>query len=725
MIHDNPTPTPHTDALETASQSVKVRAPRKRSASSAAPASQAISVADDPSVATIQARKPRKSASRRLASTAGLPELGSLEVQSSASADAAQDVAETTLNAAATPTPTSTPAPHPNVLGEASALVLDADDESSSDFGIHVPLGHSRLKSFDAQARVAFDPVLMPKLQKVLADAGIGSRRDMEALIESGRVLVNEVPAHLGQRVLGEDAIKVNGKLVQRKHTNKPPRVVLYHKPAGEIVSHSDPDGRASVFEKMPRLRNGKWLSVGRLDYNTEGLLIVTNSGDLANRMMHPRFGLEREYAVRILGEMTDETKERLRTGIELEDGTAKFTELSDLGGEGANKWYKVVLTEGKNREIRRMFEAVQLTVSRLIRTRFGPVFLPSSVRRGQLHELDDATSASLMVELGVWRSKADDEAVVLDEQGNPNIAATERNRRGQNQAAAPRARGRSAPRGILGDPSRQDAQASQRRQRGGKARGPRALPSYPSQEAVNQLSSDDAYLNDDYQPSSYGGSTYTPGSAVAGHVELTAHSWNLNQAPANGQASGRRGGTDYEPRKSSNPPSANTRRAGARSPSSSLGATSSEPNAAAGRRRTSSASEGQSVRSRRGATGTRQASESMLGGGGLPKEGANKRGPRNPRNPVGDPVRKARGGRSKPKNGSEAEQAKSFATGLGQARGGARTGRNAAGASRADRLMSGYGAGRQSLGEPAAKKAPPITVVRKRSKMTLLPDGE
>lgn len=620
----------------------------------------------------------------------------------------------------------------------AISMTLDADDETSADFGVSVPLGATRLKSFDVQARVAFDPVLMPKLQKVLADAGIGSRRDMEALIESGRVLVNDIVAHLGQRVLGEDAIKVNGKLVQRKHTNKPPRVVLYHKPAGEIVSHSDPDGRASVFEKMPRLRNGKWLSVGRLDYNTEGLLIVTNSGDLANRMMHPRFGLEREYAVRILGEMSDEIKERLRTGVELEDGTAKFIELSDLGGEGANKWYKVVLTEGKNREIRRMFELVGLTVSRLIRTRFGPVFLPSSVRRGQLHELDDATSASLMVELGVWRSKSDDESVALDENGVPSIAALERGRRGQNTTqplvnGARAGRGRAAPRGILGDPSRQEAQASQRRQRGGKTRGPRPMPSYPSQEFADQAS-DAALMSDDYQPASYGGSTYTPGSAVAGHVELTTHSWNLNQNTLNGQAAGRRGGSDYEPVPAVQPRKNATQRTGA---ARGTRAGHHGPSTAQydGSARTRPTHPGGQPHSRDRRKSSAVAAPSMLGAQGMPSDArARSRGARGGRGKADTTVQglglgasaSPRGGRSKRKSGAEGEQAKSFATGLGQGRSSAGAAR--AGASRSERLMSGFGGGRSgggSFGEPASKKAPPITIVRKRSKVTLVPDSD
>ncbi|MFA4913235.1 MAG: pseudouridine synthase, partial [Burkholderiaceae bacterium] len=225
---------------------------------------------------------------------------------------------------------------------------------------------------------------LMPKLHKVLADAGIGSRREMEELIVAGRVSVNGEPAHIGQRVGANDLVRVNGKPVTRLSTQRPPRVILYHKPAGEIVSHDDPGGRATVFSRLPRLRTGKWLSVGRLDLNTEGLLIFTTSGEMANRIMHPRYGTEREYAVRVLGEMDEAQRKSLVEGIELEDGRAAFGSLEYLGGEGSNRWYRVTLQEGRNREVRRMFEALGVVVSRLIRTRFGDIVLPSTLRRGR-----------------------------------------------------------------------------------------------------------------------------------------------------------------------------------------------------------------------------------------------------------------------------------------------------------------------------------------------------
>ncbi|HEY0297424.1 MAG TPA: pseudouridine synthase [Bordetella sp.] len=243
-----------------------------------------------------------------------------------------------------------------------------------------------------------------PKLHKVLAEAGVGSRREMEELIVAGRVSVNGEPAHIGQRVAPNDQVRVNGKPVSRQNTRKPPRVILYHKPAGEIVSHDDPGGRASVFARLPKLRTGKWLSVGRLDLNTEGLLIFTTSGDMANRIMHPRYGNEREYAVRVLGEMDEATRKSLVEGIELEDGKAAFGALDYLGGDGSNRWYRVTLQEGRNREVRRMFEAVGVTVSRLIRTRFGDVVLPRNLRRGRWEEVDAQLVSALMVQLGLLR---------------------------------------------------------------------------------------------------------------------------------------------------------------------------------------------------------------------------------------------------------------------------------------------------------------------------------
>jgi 23S rRNA pseudouridine2605 synthase len=241
-----------------------------------------------------------------------------------------------------------------------------------------------------------------PKLHKVLAEAGLGSRRDMEELIIAGRVSVNGEPAHIGQRILATDQVRINGKLIQRKVSKKPPRVLMYHKPAGEIVSTSDPEGRPSVFERLPTMKTGKWLAVGRLDFNTEGLLLFTTSGDLANRLMHPRYNIEREYAVRTLGELEEGMRQKLLSGVELEDGVAQFSRIVDGGGEGVNKWYRVIIGEGRNREVRRMFEAIGLTVSRLIRTRYGVLTLPSGLKRGRWEELDEHAVRDLMTISGL-----------------------------------------------------------------------------------------------------------------------------------------------------------------------------------------------------------------------------------------------------------------------------------------------------------------------------------
>jgi 23S rRNA pseudouridine2605 synthase len=234
------------------------------------------------------------------------------------------------------------------------------------------------------------------RLQKVLARAGIASRRQIEEWVEEGRIQVNDQPAGPGQKIGPGDRVKLNGKLVHLKFNVRTPRVLIYHKPEGEIVSRNDPEGRPTVFERLPILRRGRWLVIGRLDFNTSGLLLFTDDGGLANRLMHPRYGLDREYAVRLLGELTDEQIQSLTTGIMLEDGSAKFGSLRAEGGEGANRWYRVTLSEGRNREVRRMFEAVGLTVSRLIRVRYGPVELPPRLKRSMWMEMAEAEVCSL-----------------------------------------------------------------------------------------------------------------------------------------------------------------------------------------------------------------------------------------------------------------------------------------------------------------------------------------
>jgi 23S rRNA pseudouridine2605 synthase len=231
------------------------------------------------------------------------------------------------------------------------------------------------------------------KIQKVLAQAGVGSRRAMEEWIAAGRVTVNGEPATLGMRVVEGDVLRADSRTVHVKSEadKEFPRVLLYHKQEGEIVSRDDPEKRASVFEKLPRLRGMKWIAIGRLDYNTCGLLIFTTSGELANRLMHPRFEVEREYAVRVQGVMSPEQMRQMtKEGITLDDGMVKFEKLTDEGGEGFNHWYRLVLKEGRNRVVRRTFEALGLTVSRLMRVRFGIINLPPSIKRGKMAELGE-----------------------------------------------------------------------------------------------------------------------------------------------------------------------------------------------------------------------------------------------------------------------------------------------------------------------------------------------
>lgn len=243
-----------------------------------------------------------------------------------------------------------------------------------------------------------------PKLHKVLAQAGIGSRRDMEQLIADGRVTVNGQPAHTGQRISFGDQIKIGGKPVKVRIVPPLPRVLAYHKPVGEVVTHDDPERRPTVFRRLPRLPQGKWQSVGRLDINTEGLLLFTNSGELAHQLMHPRFGVEREYAVRVLGTLDQDARETLLEGVEIDGQRAAFKSIADGGGEGANHWYRVIISEGRNREVRKLFDSVDLTVSRLIRIRYGCVVLPRGLKRGVYVDLNEAEVRELRRQAGGGR---------------------------------------------------------------------------------------------------------------------------------------------------------------------------------------------------------------------------------------------------------------------------------------------------------------------------------
>lgn len=288
-----------------------------------------------------------------------------------------------------------------------------------------------------------------PKLHKVLAEGGLGSRRDMEDLIIAGRVSVNGEPAHIGQRILPTDQVRINGKLLQRRVSTRPPRVLVYHKPAGEIVSTSDPEGRPSVFDRLPPMKAGKWLAVGRLDFNTEGLLLFTTSGDLANRLMHPRYGIDREYAVRTLGELEEGMRQKLLAGVELSDGPAQFSRIADGGGEGVNRWYRVTIGEGRNREVRRMFEAVGLTVSRLIRTRYGSFSLPPTLKRGRWEELEENAVRSLLAQCGLEKKGGAQPAAKGKhaQRGNPNGNLAYPRQDG-NRSWGPGARGQGAGQG-------------------------------------------------------------------------------------------------------------------------------------------------------------------------------------------------------------------------------------------------------------------------------------
>lgn len=241
------------------------------------------------------------------------------------------------------------------------------------------------------------------RLQKVLARAGYGSRREIESWIREGRITVNGRPAELGITITGHDRVRIDGRPVSfSTDPAKDIRTLLYHKPAGELTTRKDDEGRPTVFDSLPRLRRGRWITIGRLDMNTSGLLLVTTDGELAHRLMHPSYEVEREYAVRVLGEVDEQVLENLITGVELEDGMAAFAAIRDAGGQGANRWYHVILREGRNREVRRLWESQGLQVSRLIRIRFGPVTLPADLRAGRFRDLSPAEAGALYTAVGL-----------------------------------------------------------------------------------------------------------------------------------------------------------------------------------------------------------------------------------------------------------------------------------------------------------------------------------
>ena len=240
------------------------------------------------------------------------------------------------------------------------------------------------------------------KLQKVLARAGIGSRREMERWIEQGRVKVNDQVATIGDRVSDKDKIKVDNKFITQRRTQVQQRVIAYHKPVGEVCTRDDPEGRTTIFQNLPKLKSGRWISVGRLDLNTSGLLLLTTDGELANKLMHPSSEIEREYAVRILGEASPEIIKELKTNVSLDDGDAHFVDVKAAGGQGANHWYHVILKEGRNREVRRLWEYFGFAVSRLMRIRYGDIKLERRVRPSKSEDLTDKEMIALYQSVGL-----------------------------------------------------------------------------------------------------------------------------------------------------------------------------------------------------------------------------------------------------------------------------------------------------------------------------------
>ncbi|UAW97350.1 23S rRNA pseudouridine(2605) synthase RluB [Halopseudomonas nanhaiensis] len=246
-------------------------------------------------------------------------------------------------------------------------------------------------------------PVSGEKLQKVLARMGLGSRREVESWIQAGRVSVNGQPATLGCRIDSLDQVSVDGRPLRRDLASEVSRrVLIYNKPEGEVCTRDDPEGRPTVFAQLPRLKQGRWINIGRLDINTSGLLLFTTDGELANRLMHPSYQMDREYAVRVMGEVDEEMIERLKEGVMLDDGPARFTDIVSSGGEGINRWYHVCLMEGRNREVRRLWESQGVRVNRLKRVRFGPVFLGSELPVGRYREMKQNEIDTLSAEVGL-----------------------------------------------------------------------------------------------------------------------------------------------------------------------------------------------------------------------------------------------------------------------------------------------------------------------------------
>jgi len=262
------------------------------------------------------------------------------------------------------------------------------------------------------------------RIQKVLAHAGFGSRREIEGWIRNGLVKINGTTAKLGDRMRDDDLLHLRGKKINMaKRLDAPTRVLIYHKPSGEVVTRRDPEGRAVIFTQLPKLQIGRWITVGRLDINTQGLLLVTNNGEFANRLMHPSQQVEREYAVRVFGKVTEEILTTLLSSVELSDGEAHFDSIDPAGGEGANTWFRVVVKEGRNRIVRRLWESQGITVSRLMRVRYGPVVLPERLKARTFYELDKKEMAALLEFAGIQPENG-------QPQGRNNVTRRKKNRR-------------------------------------------------------------------------------------------------------------------------------------------------------------------------------------------------------------------------------------------------------------------------------------------------------
>ena len=247
----------------------------------------------------------------------------------------------------------------------------------------------------------------MERIQKFLANQGAGSRRQIDALLQQGRISVNGKVAKPGDQIDGREKIAVDGKLLRLQRHVARPKILMYHKPVGEVCTRSDPEGRPDVYQNLPGLNQGRWVGIGRLDINTSGLLLFTNDGELANRLMHPSYEVEREYAVRVHGEVSQEMLRQLLDGVELDDGPARFDDIIDSGGSGSNHWYHVIIKEGRNREVRRLWESVGVEVSRLVRVRYDHFKLPKWLKPGKSRFLDDEVVRRVYQRLGLEKKSA------------------------------------------------------------------------------------------------------------------------------------------------------------------------------------------------------------------------------------------------------------------------------------------------------------------------------